>query len=198
MGFLQARLQDRHGPIKAVVLTALFFTFQHIYLIIASGAAAVIFPFFLVTALGFRALVDWTYNGTDSLFIVGLACGEQRCDGRQRAFWLRGDRHAVRESGLRCRVAPRHCIDCRLGTHRRDARSLGQRAAEGLRCAGASALITMNELTVEREVTPEQLPLGRVSGGWYRRMPAAPGEWDLSKVPDPRRGHPVDASYVVR
>jgi membrane protease YdiL (CAAX protease family) len=72
MGFLQARLQDRHGPMRAVVLAALFFTFQHIALIIGGGAAAVLLPFFFVTAFGFRALIGWTYNRTDSLFIVGL------------------------------------------------------------------------------------------------------------------------------
>ena len=72
MGFLQARLQDRRGPMKAVALTALFFTFQHISLIIASGSAALLFPFFLVTVFGFRALMGWTYNRTDSLFVVGL------------------------------------------------------------------------------------------------------------------------------
>jgi membrane protease YdiL (CAAX protease family) len=72
MGFLQARLQDRQGPMRAVVFTALFFTFQHISLIIASGSAAVLLAFFFVTALGFRALIGWTYTRTDSLFIVGL------------------------------------------------------------------------------------------------------------------------------
>jgi membrane protease YdiL (CAAX protease family) len=71
MGFLQARLQDRHGPLKAAALTALYFTFQHIALIIASGVFAALL-LFLVTAFGFRALMAWTYNKTDSLFIVGL------------------------------------------------------------------------------------------------------------------------------
>jgi uncharacterized protein len=72
MGFLQARFQEHHGPMKAVALTALFFTFQHISLIIASGVAALLLVFFIVTAFGFRALIGWTYNRTDSLFIVGL------------------------------------------------------------------------------------------------------------------------------
>ena len=72
MGFLQARLQDHHGPIKGVVLATLFFTYQHISLIIASGSFVVLLVFFLVSVFGFRALMGWTYNRTDSLFIVGL------------------------------------------------------------------------------------------------------------------------------
>ena len=74
MGFLQARLQDRKGPMMAVVLTALFFTFQHITLVIASGAWVILLPFFFIASLGFRAVAGWTYNKTvASLFIVGLA-----------------------------------------------------------------------------------------------------------------------------
>jgi uncharacterized protein len=72
MGFVQARLQDRHGPMRAVVLATLLFTYQHITLLIASGSFAVLLVFFLVTVFGFRALLGWTYNRTDSLFIVGL------------------------------------------------------------------------------------------------------------------------------
>jgi uncharacterized protein len=72
MGFLQARLQDRHGPMRAVASTSLFFTFQHISLAIASGSAALLVAFLLVTTFGFRALLGWTYNKTESLFIVGL------------------------------------------------------------------------------------------------------------------------------
>lgn len=70
--FLQLRWQDRHGPMKAVLFTSLFFTFQHITLIIGSGSFAIFFTFFLITALGFRALIGWTYNRTGSLFMVGL------------------------------------------------------------------------------------------------------------------------------
>jgi uncharacterized protein len=72
MGFLQARLQERHGPVRAVALATLLFTYQHITLIVASGAFAVVLVFFLVSAFGFRALLGWTYNRTNSLFVVGL------------------------------------------------------------------------------------------------------------------------------
>ena len=70
--FLQVRWQERHGPMRAVMFTALFFTFQHITLIIGSGSAVVLFPFFLITAFGFRGLMGWVFNRTGSLFIVGL------------------------------------------------------------------------------------------------------------------------------
>ena len=72
MGFLQARLQDRHGPMRAAVLATLLFTYQHTALLVASGSFTVLLIFFIVTAFGFRALMGWTYNRTDSLFIVGL------------------------------------------------------------------------------------------------------------------------------
>jgi membrane protease YdiL (CAAX protease family) len=72
MGFLQARLQARHGPMRAAVLATLLFTYQHTALLVASGSFAVLLIFFIVTAFGFRALMGWTYNRTDSLFIVGL------------------------------------------------------------------------------------------------------------------------------
>ena len=72
MGFLQAPLQDRHGPMIAVLLTTLIFTFQHITLIIASDSFALVLIFFLVTIFGFRALMGWIYNRTDNLFIMGL------------------------------------------------------------------------------------------------------------------------------
>jgi uncharacterized protein len=70
--FLQLRWQERHGPMRAVLFTALFFTFQHITLILGSGAALLLFPFFLITAIGFRSLMGWMFNRTGSLFIVGL------------------------------------------------------------------------------------------------------------------------------
>ena len=73
MGFLQIRLQDRHGPMKAVLLTAVYFAFQHAALFVLQGSAGfVTFPLFFVIALGFRALLGWTYNSTGSVFIVGL------------------------------------------------------------------------------------------------------------------------------
>ncbi len=73
MGFLQIRLQDRHGPMRAVLLTAIYFTFQHAALFVLQGSAALVtFPLFFVIALGFRALLGWTYNKTGSVFIVGL------------------------------------------------------------------------------------------------------------------------------
>jgi membrane protease YdiL (CAAX protease family) len=70
--FLQLRWQERHGPMKAVLFTALFFTFQHLTLILDSGSAVLLFPIFLIAAIGFRSMMGWIFNRTGSLFIVGL------------------------------------------------------------------------------------------------------------------------------
>ncbi len=53
MGFLQIRLQDRHGPMRAAILAAIFFTFQHLALFTQFGSAAVlVLPLFFPRRAG--------------------------------------------------------------------------------------------------------------------------------------------------
>lgn len=70
MGFVQARLQ-RRGVMLAVLVTALLFALQHLPIFVA-GTGLAFFPIFFLMAIGFRALIGWTYNWTGSLIIVGL------------------------------------------------------------------------------------------------------------------------------
>lgn len=73
MGFVQARLQARHGPLLAVLLTAPLFLLQHVTL--QTGSAGELARFLLLgmaVMLPFRALLAWVYNRTGSLFLVGL------------------------------------------------------------------------------------------------------------------------------
>lgn len=73
MGFFQARLQPSRGPALAAVLTAAGFTLMHLPLFVVNGTPlVVIVPLFFVMAIGFRALIGWVYNSTDSLFLVGV------------------------------------------------------------------------------------------------------------------------------
>ena len=73
MGFVQARLQARHGAMRAAALTALVFALQHLPL--QSGTATELGLYVLLATavfIPFRALVAWVYNRTGSLFIAGL------------------------------------------------------------------------------------------------------------------------------
>jgi membrane protease YdiL (CAAX protease family) len=73
MGFVQARLQARHGIWAGVTLTAALFTLQHVPLFVDNGPAVfIILPIFFLVAIPFRALIAWMFNRTGSLFLVGL------------------------------------------------------------------------------------------------------------------------------
>jgi uncharacterized protein len=75
MGFVQARLQDRHGALRAALLTGPLFALQHIALFADSGPAmaALILGAFVLLVIPFRAFNGWLYNRTGgSLFLVGL------------------------------------------------------------------------------------------------------------------------------
>jgi len=53
----------------AAVMTAAFFTLQHLPLFFANGTALVIIlALFFVMAIGFRVLVGWVYNLAGNLF----------------------------------------------------------------------------------------------------------------------------------
>lgn len=74
MGFVQARLQQRHGALRAAVMTGPLFALQHVALLVGNELvlAAVVMAVFALVAIGFRALLAWTYNATGSLFLVGV------------------------------------------------------------------------------------------------------------------------------
>ena len=75
MGFFQGSLQDRFGPMRAVLITWPFFFLQHVTLVLPGStlgggwasllALAVAIPFF-------RMAVGYIYNRTHSLAMVGL------------------------------------------------------------------------------------------------------------------------------
>src|SRR5215211_2697663 len=72
MGFVQARLQTRHGVILATVITGALFMLQHVPLMVIQNMGLAIPVVFFVLVIPFRALMAWIYNHTDSLFVVGL------------------------------------------------------------------------------------------------------------------------------
>jgi membrane protease YdiL (CAAX protease family) len=75
MGFVQARLQDRHGALAAAAITAPLFMLIHLPVYLAGlplTAALVSFGVFLVFAVPFRIVLGWFYNRTGSLIIVAL------------------------------------------------------------------------------------------------------------------------------
>jgi membrane protease YdiL (CAAX protease family) len=74
-GFVQVRLQERHAPTVAALLTAPLFALQHSALLFDNTLAggAVIMAVLVVLAVPFRIVMAWVYNRTGSLFLVGLA-----------------------------------------------------------------------------------------------------------------------------
>ncbi|MGY1985712.1 CPBP family intramembrane glutamic endopeptidase [Blastococcus sp. SYSU DS0669] len=74
MGFVQARLQDRRGPLVAALLTAPLFALQHLPLVVsnAGSGAPLLLLLLVLLAVPFRALIGWSYNRTQSLLLVGL------------------------------------------------------------------------------------------------------------------------------
>jgi membrane protease YdiL (CAAX protease family) len=76
-GFLFARLQDRHGPMRAALATTLFFWLFHIpgFLLETQSFAltAALMGFLLLPQLASRLIVGWLYNATGaSVLIAGL------------------------------------------------------------------------------------------------------------------------------
>lgn len=74
MGFVQARLQGRHGPVRAAMLTGPIFAFGHISQLIEASLSATLTLLALMIAIciPFRALLAWVYNRTGSIALVGL------------------------------------------------------------------------------------------------------------------------------
>ena len=74
MGFVQAPLQERFGPWKAVLLTSPFFALAHISAVFDGTFIQGLVKFLLLTVLviPIRALLAWVYNRTGSIAFVGL------------------------------------------------------------------------------------------------------------------------------
>jgi membrane protease YdiL (CAAX protease family) len=74
MGFFQTRLQGRHGPVLAAVITGPVFAFGHISQLLEHSLAATLslLTLMVVVCIPFRALLGWIYNHTGSLVLVGL------------------------------------------------------------------------------------------------------------------------------
>ena len=76
-GFVFARFQDRHGPLRAALVTTPFFWLFHVpsfYVETRSWATtAVALGFLLLPHLASRFIVGWLYNGAgSSVLIAGL------------------------------------------------------------------------------------------------------------------------------
>ncbi len=73
-GFVQVRLQQRYGALRAALLTAPLFALQHAALVAGGSFAATIVLLLALTLLAvpFRAVTGWLYNRTSSLLLVGL------------------------------------------------------------------------------------------------------------------------------
>lgn len=74
MGFVQARLQPRHGAMRAAALAGVAFAAGHISLVLGDGLSATITLVVLLLAVSipFRALAAWIYNRTSSLLLAGM------------------------------------------------------------------------------------------------------------------------------
>jgi uncharacterized protein len=74
-GFLFARLQDRHGPLRASLVTALCFWLWHAPgVVLEAGTwlgAAAIMGFFVLPHLASRLVVGWMYNASGASVLIG-------------------------------------------------------------------------------------------------------------------------------
>jgi uncharacterized protein len=73
-GFVFARLQDRHGPLRAALLTTVFFWLFHVpsfYVETRSWATtALAMGIFRLPHLGIRVITGWLYNGASSSVLM--------------------------------------------------------------------------------------------------------------------------------
>jgi membrane protease YdiL (CAAX protease family) len=78
MGFLQARLQDQYGPLKAVVLVEIPFALWHVPDLIVQtegqlSLLLLLFGLFSIGQLFGRVVIQWLYNNTNrSVLLVSL------------------------------------------------------------------------------------------------------------------------------
>ena len=74
-GFVQARLQARHGAVLAAVIAGVLFALQHISLAVNGNSVVgvvVVMVALAALAIPFRFVTGWLYNRTASLFLVGV------------------------------------------------------------------------------------------------------------------------------
>jgi uncharacterized protein len=74
-GFFQAPLQERFGPMRAVLIATPFFALEHASLAFADRTLADGLVYLLVltaAVVPVRAFLAWVYNRTGSLAVVGL------------------------------------------------------------------------------------------------------------------------------
>ena len=78
MGFMQARLQDQYGPLKAIILTEIPFALWHLpFVLVEEGGellpALVLLGIFVIPQLFARVIIMWLYNNTHrSVLLVAL------------------------------------------------------------------------------------------------------------------------------
>jgi membrane protease YdiL (CAAX protease family) len=73
-GFVQARLQNRHGPVLAAVITGPLFALQHVSLAVGNGPvlAVILLAGLAIVAIPYRFFTGWIWNRTGSLLLLGL------------------------------------------------------------------------------------------------------------------------------
>ncbi len=71
-GFVQTRLQARHGPSPAALLTAPLFALQPLVLVVGNPDGLLVLGLLVGLAVPFRALLGWLDNRTGSFLLVGL------------------------------------------------------------------------------------------------------------------------------
>jgi membrane protease YdiL (CAAX protease family) len=73
-GFVFARFQDRHGPLRTALLTTVFFWLFHVpsfYIETRSWVTtALVLGTFLLPHLGSRLITGWLYNGAGSSVLI--------------------------------------------------------------------------------------------------------------------------------
>jgi len=76
-GFVQARLQNRHGPVLAALIVGPLFALQHVALAVSNppAVAAILMIGLAVVAIPYRFLTGWIWNRTGSLLLLGLVHG---------------------------------------------------------------------------------------------------------------------------
>ena len=73
MGFLQARLQDRHGPLKASLLVTVPFALWHLpdlFAQVGLTTALIFLPILAAAHLSARVVLGWLYNATGASVLL--------------------------------------------------------------------------------------------------------------------------------
>jgi membrane protease YdiL (CAAX protease family) len=73
MGFLRARLQDRHGPLKASLLVTVLFALWHLPDFFAQVGLATALMILAAAHLCARVGFLWLYNATGAFLLAAVA-----------------------------------------------------------------------------------------------------------------------------